>query len=100
MDYALAHNTGTDSIHATFYGLGIGTGEEVICPSITYWASCLHGFSLGATVVFADVDPATICIDPNDVEHRITERTKAIIAVHYAGYPADMDPLLEIGRRR
>ena len=66
---------------------------------MTYWASCLPAFSLGATVVFADIDPDTLCIDPNDIEHRITERTKAIVAVHYCGHPADMDPIMEIARR-
>jgi perosamine synthetase len=50
-------------------------------------------------VAFADIDPETLCIDPNDIEHRITERTKAIVVVHYAGHPADMDAILEIARR-
>jgi dTDP-4-amino-4,6-dideoxygalactose transaminase len=50
-------------------------------------------------VVFADIDPQTLCIDPGDIEHRITERTKAIVVVHYAAYPADVDPILEIARR-
>jgi len=99
VQYALAHNTGTASIHGAMFGLGIGTGDEIICPSITFWASCLQVYSLGGTVVFADVDPDTLCIDPDDIEHRITERTKAIVAVHYAGYPADMDRILEIARR-
>ncbi len=97
--YALAHNTGTAALHGAMFGLGIGKGDEIICPSITYWASCLPVYSLGGTVVFADIDPDTLCIDPNDIEHRITERTKAIVVVHYAGYPADMDPILDIARR-
>ena len=81
------------------FGCGVGVGDEIISPSVTYWASCLPAFSLGATVVFADIDPDTLCIDPNDIEHRITERTKAIVAVHYCGHPADMDPIMEIARR-
>ncbi len=97
--YALAHNTGTAALHGAMFGLGIGRGDEIICPSITYWASCLPVYSLGGTVVFADIDPDTLCINPDDIEHRITERTKAIVVVHYAGYPADMDPILEIARR-
>ncbi|MGQ9555137.1 MAG: DegT/DnrJ/EryC1/StrS family aminotransferase [Anaerolineae bacterium] len=99
MKYALAHNTGTAALHGAMFGLGIGRGDEVICPSITYWASCLPVYSLGGTVVFADIDPDTLCIDPNDIEHRISERTKAIIVVHYEGYPGDMDPILGIARR-
>src|SRR5438067_4954209 len=97
--YALAHNTGTAALHAALFGLGIGTGDEIICPSMTFWASCLPVYSLGGTVVFADIDPQTLCIDPHDVEHRITERTRAIVAVHYAGHPADMDPIMAIARR-
>jgi len=97
--YALAHNTGTASLQGAMFGLGIGKGDEVICPSITYWASCLPVYALGGTVVFADIDPVTLCIDPHDIEHRITERTKAIIVVHYMAHPADMDPILEIARR-
>ena len=97
--YALAHNTGTASLQAAMFGLGIGKGDEIICPSITYWASCLPVYALGGTVVFADIDPETMCIDPDDIERHITERTKAIIAVHYAAYPADMDRILEIARR-
>ncbi|MBN1579677.1 MAG: DegT/DnrJ/EryC1/StrS family aminotransferase [Anaerolineae bacterium] len=97
--YALAHNTGTASLQAAMFGLGIGKGDEIICPSITYWASCLPVYALGGTVVFADIDPNTLCIDPNDIEHRITERTKAIVVVHYGAYPGDMDAILGIARR-
>ena len=98
--YALAHNTGTAAIHGAMYGCGIGVGHEVIAPSATYWASILQCMSLGATPIFADVAPGTIAIDPNDIEHRITERTRAIVAVHYVGVPCDMDPIMEIAERR
>ena len=97
--YALAHNTGTAALHAAMFGCEIGVGDEIICPSITYWASALQVYSLGATVVFAEIDPHTLCIDPNDIEHRITPRTKAIMVVHYMGHPADMDPILAIAQR-
>lgn len=97
--YALGFNNGTAALHGALFGCGVGTGDEVICPSITYWASALPVFSLGATVVFADIDPVTLCIDPNDIEHRITDRTKAIMVVHYLGHPADMDRILAIARR-
>jgi dTDP-4-amino-4,6-dideoxygalactose transaminase len=97
--YALAHNNGTSAIHSAMFGLGIGHGDEVICPSVTYWASCLPAYSLGGTVMFADIDPDTFCIDPADIERRITERTKAIVAVHLLGMPADMDPIMEIAHR-
>jgi perosamine synthetase len=94
--YALAYNNGTAAILGAMYGLGIGLGDEVICPSITYWASVAQAYSLGATPVFADIDPETLCIDPSDIEHRITPRTKAIVVVHYAGMPAEMDVIMKI----
>jgi dTDP-4-amino-4,6-dideoxygalactose transaminase len=98
--YALGANNGTAAIHAALFGCKVGVGDEVICPSVTYWASALPAFSLGATVVFAESDPKTLCIDPNDIEHRITDRTKAILVVHYVGHPCDMDPIMEIANRR
>lgn len=94
--YALGFNTGTASLHAAMFAVGVGVGDEIICPSITYWASALQAFALGATVVFADIDPTTLCIDPDDIAHRITDRTKAIMVVHYLGHPADMDAILSV----
>lgn len=97
--YALGCSSGTASLHCAMYGCKVGIGDEIICPSVTYWASCLQAFSLGATIVFAEIDPQTLCIDPRDIEHRITDRTKAIVVVHYLGYPADMDPIMAIARK-
>ncbi|MCM8815350.1 MAG: DegT/DnrJ/EryC1/StrS family aminotransferase [Candidatus Omnitrophica bacterium] len=99
MKYGLGCNNGTSALHCAMFGAGIGEGDEIICQSTTYWASCLPAFSLGATVVFADIDPETLCINPDDIEHRITSRTKAIIVVHYAGYPADMDRIMPIAKK-
>ena len=97
--YALGFSTGTASLQAAMFGCKVGVGDEIICPAVTYWASCLQAYSLGATVVFADIDPDTLCINPADIEHRITKRTKAIVVVHYVGYPADMDAIMAIARR-
>ena len=97
--YALAYHNGTAAILGAMYGLGIGVGHEVIAPSLTYWASVAQAYTLGATPVFADVDPDTICINPKDIEHRITPRTKAIVVVHYAGMPADMDAIMKIAAK-
>ncbi len=97
--YALGFNTGTSALHAAMFGVGLGVGDEIICPSITYWASALQCFSLGATVVFADVRPDTLCLDPNDIEQRISPRTKAIMVVHYLGHPADMDAIMQVSDR-
>ena len=98
--YALAAPNGTASILEAMFAAGIGLGDEVIAPSLTYWASVLQLYSLGATVVFADIDPETLCIDSADIEARITDRTKAILVVHYTGYPCDMDAIMAIARKR
>ncbi|HEX7008943.1 MAG TPA: DegT/DnrJ/EryC1/StrS family aminotransferase [Phycisphaeraceae bacterium] len=99
VEYALATCNGTAALLEAFWACGVGAGDEVICPSMTYWASAVPAMTLGATLHFADIDPQTLCIDPADIEHRIGPRTKAIVVVHYAGHPADMDPILEIARK-
>ena len=81
------------------FGCGVGVGDEVICQSPVIWASAIPAFSLGGTVVFADIDPDTLTLDPEDVERKITERTKAIVAVHYFGYPTDMDGIMAVASR-
>ncbi|MCK5380244.1 MAG: aminotransferase class I/II-fold pyridoxal phosphate-dependent enzyme, partial [Candidatus Latescibacteria bacterium] len=100
MEYALGHCSGTAALHAAMFGCHVGVGDEIICPSLTYWASALPALALGATIVYAEVDPDTITIDPADIEHRITDRTKAIVVVHYCGHPCDMDPIMEIANRK
>jgi dTDP-4-amino-4,6-dideoxygalactose transaminase len=96
MPYCLAHCNGTAALLSAMFACGIGAGDEIICPSITYWASALPCFSLGASVVFADCDPDTLNIDPGDIERRITDRTKAIVVVHYCGYPCEMDAIMAV----
>lgn len=97
--YALGFNNGTSALHSAMFACKIGVGDEIICPSMTYWASIASVMSLGGTVVFADIDPNTLCINPNDIEHRITKNTKAIMVVHYLGYPVDMDPIMAIAKK-
>lgn len=97
--YALGCCNGTAAIQEAMWACGVGIGDEVICPSMTYWASCTSALALGATVNFADIDQDTLCINPADIEHRISPDTKAIIVVHYAGHPCDMDPIMEIAGR-
>ncbi len=99
LDYALAFNNGTAALHTAMWACGVRRGDEVIAPGMTFWASCTPAMSLGATVVFADIERDTLCLDPNDIEHRITDRTRAIIPVHFGGHPADMDPIMAIARR-
>lgn len=97
--HGLGYCNGTAALLGAFWACGIGAGDEVICPSMTYWASCTAILGLGATVNFADIDRDTLCLDPADIEHRIGPKTKAIVVVHYAGHPCDMDPIMDIARR-
>jgi perosamine synthetase len=99
MRYALGYNSGTSSIHGAMFGCKVGVGDEVLCQSTTYWATVMQCYSLGATPVFVDIDPQSLCMDPNDIERHITDRTKAIVVVHYIGHPADLDPIMEIANR-
>ena len=78
---------------------GLGPGDEVIAPAITFIATISYPLSIGAKVVLADVDPRTINMDPKDVQRKITKRTKAIIPVHIGGYPVDMAPIMRIARK-
>jgi dTDP-4-amino-4,6-dideoxygalactose transaminase len=98
-EYALGYPNGTMALLAAFYAVGVRRGDEVICPSMTYWASAMPVMQLGGTLVFADVDRDTLCIDPGDIERHITDRTKAIVPVHYAGHPCEMDAICEIARK-
>ena len=97
--YGLASPNGTASILSALYGLGVGIGDEVIVQSYTYWASVMPIYNVGATPVFAEIDPETLCIDASDIEHRITPRTKAIVVVHFGGMAADMDAIMDIANR-
>ncbi|MFP8890204.1 DegT/DnrJ/EryC1/StrS family aminotransferase [Natrialbaceae archaeon A-CW2] len=94
--YTLGFSSGTASLLGAMYGVGVGVGDEVIGPSVTYWAAILPCLSLGATPVFADIQPDSLCIDPESFEDRISEHTKAVVVVHNYGHPADMDEIVEI----
>jgi len=87
---------GTDALQIAFMAMDLGPGDEVIAPSFTFVATAEAVGLLGATPVFADIDPETFNMDPAQVESLITERTKAIVPVHLFGQCADMDPILEI----
>jgi dTDP-4-amino-4,6-dideoxygalactose transaminase len=88
---------GTDAILLVLESLGIGSGDEVICPAFTFYATAEAIVRAGATPVFADIDPATLNLDPERVEERITPRTKAIMPVHLFGRPAALAELAGLG---
>lgn len=96
--YAVAISNGTSALHAACFAAGIGPGDEVITTPLTFAASANCVLYCGGTPVFADVDPKTYNIDPDDIQRKITDRTKAIIAVHLAGQPCDMDAIHSIAR--
>lgn len=97
--YAIAVSSATAGMHVTLMALGIGPGDEVITPSMT-WVSTLNMIVLlGATPVMVDVDKETLMVTPEQIEAAITPRTRAIVPVHYAGAPCDIDRLREIGER-
>jgi len=97
---AVAVSNGTAALHCAIYGLDVGPGDEVIVPAMTFAASANSVVYQGATPVFADVDPDTLLLDPADVERKITARTKAVMAVDYAGQPCDYDQLRRVAGDR
>jgi perosamine synthetase len=94
--FGVAFANGTVALSAIYLALGIGPGDEVVVPSLTFVSSATSILHVGATPVFADIDPETFNLDPRDVAKRITKRTKAILVVHYGGQPADMDHLRQV----
>ena len=94
--HALALNSGTAGLHVLLAAMGIGPGDEVITVSMTWPSTCNDIELLGAKPVFVDVLPGTLLMDPADLKRKITARTKAIIPVHYAGAPADLDAIAAI----
>lgn len=96
--YAVAISNGTSALHAACFAAGIRPGDEVITTPLTFAASSNCVLYCGGTPVFADVDPKTYNIDPEDIRRKITDKTKAIIAVHLAGQPCDMDEIHKIAK--
>ena len=96
--HALAFTNGTLSITAALFAIGLGVGDEIICPTKTYWASITSAVSFGAVPVFCNINQ-NLSIDPDDIERCISEKTKAIMVVHYFGYPADMDKIMAIAKK-
>ena len=88
---------GTDALVLVLDAMEIGAGDEVICPSFTFYATAEAIMRTGATPVFADIDPVTLNVDPEDVAAKVTERTRAIMPVHLFGRPARLEPLARLG---
>jgi dTDP-4-amino-4,6-dideoxygalactose transaminase len=95
--HAIGVANGTDALILALEAIGVGAGDEVICPAFTFYATAEAIARVGATPVFADIDPATLNLDPADVAARVTDHTKAIVPVHLFGRPAPLAELAEIG---
>lgn len=94
--FAASLTNGTAALHSAMFGVGVGPGDEVICPTYTWMASITPALMLHARPVFCEVDPETLLLDVEDVRKRITSRTKAIVAVHLWGNVCDMDALMAL----
>jgi dTDP-4-amino-4,6-dideoxygalactose transaminase len=94
--HGIAVTNGTHALETALAGCGIGEGDEVIVPALTFVATATAVLVVNATPVLVDVDPASFCIDPSAVKDAITDRTRAVIAVHLAGTACDMDALLAL----
>ena len=95
--HAIAVSSATAALHLAHHVMGTGTGDEVIVPSLTFVATANSVVYTGATPIFADIiGEQDLNIDPDDVAHRITSRTRGIVVVHYAGYPVDMDRIMHL----
>lgn len=97
--YAVAVSNGTVALHIAYLAAGIKPGDEVIMPANTFAATGNAALYIGAKPVFADIELEHYNLDPADVERKITKKTKAIVPVHFAGYPVDMDRIFSIARR-
>lgn len=96
--YGVAFCNGTMALQTAMFAVGLGHGDEIICPTKTYWASVAAAYTFGATPVFCNIDD-NLVIDPDDIERCITKNTKAIMVVHYFGYPCDMDRIMAIANK-
>jgi perosamine synthetase len=96
---AVAVTSGTAALHLALVAVGVGPGDDVVVPSLTFVATANAVRYCGATPVFVDSDRATWCMQPSGLDELVTPRTKAIVPVHLYGHPCDMDPILEVARR-
>lgn len=97
--YSVGLNSATAALHLSLLALGIGKGDDVLVPSLTFVSTAHVVFHVGARPVFVDVDEETLCMDPGDLEKKATKKSKAVIPVHYGGHPADLDEIHQIARR-
>jgi perosamine synthetase len=96
--YAMTTMNGTSALYSAMFGLGVGPGDEVLCPDYTWICTIAPAPLLGAKPVFCESDPATMMIDPEDMRRRITSKTKAVVVVHLWGWVCDMDAIMGVAQ--
>jgi len=99
-EYAVAVSSGSAALHVAYIACGINEGDEVIVPSFSHISTANAALYFGARPIFAEINPDTYTIDPIDIENKITKKTKAIVSVHWAGHPAEIDTLDEIAETK
>ena len=97
--HAVAVNSGTAALHTAYFAAGLEPGDEIVTSPLTFAATANAALYLGATVRFVDVEPETGTLDPAQLESALTERTRLIVPIDYAGHPADYDPIREVAER-
>jgi len=97
---AVAVSSGTEALRLALLAIGVGPGDEVVVPALTFVATASAVTMCGGVPVVADVDPTTFCLDPASAEAAMTDRTRAVVPVHLYGHPADLDPLMTVCRGR
>ncbi len=98
-DYCLLQHNGTSTLWSAYYAVGVRRGDEVLHPCYTWICSISPAVHMGARPVFCEIDPETLLIDPEDMERRITSKTKAVSVVHLYGHVCDMDAIMDVARR-
>lgn len=98
-EYAVVFSSGTAALHAAYFSADIGPSDEIITSPITFVATANAALYLGAKPVFVDIEPDTGNINPELIERAITKKTKAIVPVHYAGHPVDLDPIHGVAKK-
>ena len=98
-NHAIAMCNGTSALHLALAAINLQSGDDILVPSFSYISSANCILYQGCRPIFVDVDENTFCIDPSDINRKITPSTKAIIVVHYAGQCVDMDPIIEIAKK-
>ena len=94
--YAVAFSNGTAALHSAYFAAGVGVGDEVVTSPMTFAATSNAALYLGGVPVFADMDPGTLCLEPEKAAGKISKRTKVLAPVSYAGYPVDIAPFIKL----